>query len=429
MLFECFFGLPALSFFLPLSKTTGTSTMQFFNDKDVPALRAYAYKSIDKSLIANKILNPYWWSVIINYVPAWVAPNLITLTGFLCVVLNVLICLYFSPDLLSACPSWCYISFALGLFVYQSLDAIDGKQARKTGTSGPLGELFDHGCDALNTGFATFLGVTALNMGQTWWQILAVFSCLANFFLSTWEEYYTGTLYLSECSGPIEGVLSMCLVLVLTAVYGRDIWVIPMGELLPSAISEQIPVRAFLDMPVNEAFVYFGLSVVAANVLGSLKNVNATIRRDPSAAQKAKRDPPAITLLPFPLLSLLLVVYPALHPQVVLYSRAIVPYIVLVTFLTGYQVSSIIVAHISKRAYPWTSMTLIPCVISGAGLVYAELGGRGMTEEVVWAVALASGVWYVSWFVRVVTDLCQIFDIWCLRIKDKKGKGKAKKAK
>lgn len=34
--------------------------------------------------------------------------------------------------------------FGIGLFIYQSFDAIDGKQARRTGTSGPLGELFDH---------------------------------------------------------------------------------------------------------------------------------------------------------------------------------------------------------------------------------------------------------------------------------------------
>jgi ethanolaminephosphotransferase len=37
------------------------------------------------------------------------------------------------------------------LFAYQSLDSIDGKQARRTGMAGPLGELFDHGCDAINT--------------------------------------------------------------------------------------------------------------------------------------------------------------------------------------------------------------------------------------------------------------------------------------
>ena len=48
-------------------------------------------------------------------------------------------------------PRWIYGTFAIGLFLYQSFDAIDGKQARRTGTSGPLGELFDHCCDALNT--------------------------------------------------------------------------------------------------------------------------------------------------------------------------------------------------------------------------------------------------------------------------------------
>ena len=35
-------------------------------------------------------------------------------------------------------------SFGVGLFVYTSMDAIDGKQARRTGSSSPLGELFDH---------------------------------------------------------------------------------------------------------------------------------------------------------------------------------------------------------------------------------------------------------------------------------------------
>jgi hypothetical protein len=36
--------------------------------------------------------------------------------------------------------------------VYQTLDAIDGKQARRTGTSSPMGELFDHGCDSVSNG-------------------------------------------------------------------------------------------------------------------------------------------------------------------------------------------------------------------------------------------------------------------------------------
>ena len=34
------------------------------------------------------------------------------------------------------------------------LDEMDGKQARRTGNSSPLGLLFDHGCDAFNAGIS-----------------------------------------------------------------------------------------------------------------------------------------------------------------------------------------------------------------------------------------------------------------------------------
>jgi phosphatidylglycerophosphate synthase len=53
-------------------------------------------------------------------------------------------------------PAWSYFLCGLGLFIYQSLDAIDGKQARRTNSSTPLGELFDHGCDAISTGLPIF---------------------------------------------------------------------------------------------------------------------------------------------------------------------------------------------------------------------------------------------------------------------------------
>ena len=41
-------------------------------------------------------------------------------------------------------------SSAACLWLYSTFDNVDGKQARRTGSSSPLGELFDHGCDALN---------------------------------------------------------------------------------------------------------------------------------------------------------------------------------------------------------------------------------------------------------------------------------------
>ncbi len=50
-------------------------------------------------------------------------------------------------------PSYCFFFAAFCIFVYSTLDAIDGKQARRTKSSSPLGQLFDHGCDSFSITF------------------------------------------------------------------------------------------------------------------------------------------------------------------------------------------------------------------------------------------------------------------------------------
>lgn len=69
----------------------------------------------------------------------------ITLTGFSFVIINILTMLWYNPTLDTDCPPWVYLSWSIGLFLYQTFDAVDGTQARRTHQSGPLGELFDHG--------------------------------------------------------------------------------------------------------------------------------------------------------------------------------------------------------------------------------------------------------------------------------------------
>jgi len=41
--------------------------------------------------------------------------------------------------------------------MYRLLDEMDGKQARKTGNSSPLGLIFDHGCDAFGIGIQAMM--------------------------------------------------------------------------------------------------------------------------------------------------------------------------------------------------------------------------------------------------------------------------------
>lgn len=129
----------------------------------------YRYSAVDKSLISRYILRHYW-TFAAEYLPPWLAPNAVTLIGFSAVVVNFITVAAVSPGLEGSEHGWVWALCAVGLFFYQAssppllpfltrnaylqtqtMDVLDGKQARKTGTSSPMGELFDHGCDALNS--------------------------------------------------------------------------------------------------------------------------------------------------------------------------------------------------------------------------------------------------------------------------------------
>lgn len=61
-------------------------------------LRAYRYRGIDKSPISKYILTPYWnWAV--RLLPKWMAPNLVTLIGFMFIVAAFVTVVIFIPDL------------------------------------------------------------------------------------------------------------------------------------------------------------------------------------------------------------------------------------------------------------------------------------------------------------------------------------------
>lgn len=68
---------------------------------------------------------------------------MVTLLGFGFILVNVGLLAIYMPDLIGPGPSWLYYSFAFGLWMYSTMDNVDGKQARRTGTSSGLGELFE----------------------------------------------------------------------------------------------------------------------------------------------------------------------------------------------------------------------------------------------------------------------------------------------
>lgn len=76
------------------------------------------------------------------------------------------------------------------------MDAIDGKQARRTKSNSPLGELFDHGCDALSTVFvAISLCLTLKIANENPWFMFIIFNLsLSAFYAVHWSAYVTGVL-------------------------------------------------------------------------------------------------------------------------------------------------------------------------------------------------------------------------------------------
>jgi len=149
--------------------------MVYVREKYLPNLKLYKYSSVDHSLTSKYILKPFYTHVVIKCFPMWMAPNAITLSGFSFVIANLLTLLWYNPTLDQDCPPWVYYSWAIGLFLYQTFDAVDGTQARRTRQSGPLGELFDHGVDALNTSLECLIFAASQNMGQSWYTVATVF--------------------------------------------------------------------------------------------------------------------------------------------------------------------------------------------------------------------------------------------------------------
>lgn len=105
---------------------------------------------------------------------------------------------------------------------YITLDNVDGKQARRTGTSSPLGQMFDHGCDALtfNLSIITVCRIHQLSSGYL--NFLFVSLAPIGYFLYNIREYYLGEYYLPFINPISEGSLLEFVVCCLISFYGWE---------------------------------------------------------------------------------------------------------------------------------------------------------------------------------------------------------------
>ncbi|GAA5934069.1 uncharacterized protein JCM15063_000546 [Sporobolomyces koalae] len=440
----------------------------------VQSLLKYKYSSTDLSLTSKYVLNPFWNKLVLVF-PKTMAPNAITLLGLSMIFVNFLTLLYYNPTL--ACgskplhislpggtwdplfrphgtlpskltnlfdwarnqvwsgtvgndcpPNWIYFTFAAGLFAYQSLDAIDGKQARRTGTSGPLGELFDHGCDALNTTLGAILAAAALNLGLSWWTVASLVATNCNFYLSTWEEWHTGTLFLSAFSGPVEGILLVVGIFTVTGFKGPQFWdtgVLTLFGLSPADFP--FPVK---NLPLNDLFLVFSSIGLVFNIITATKNVYASL-------PAAKRTPlsilkPLSRLSPWVVHTTAMLTWLLAKEPLLLRTTLFIPFAFTWGLSFAHHVQLLILAHLTKSSFPavWKHPLLILSILGSLDANLPRLVGatswiqssEERTKHFVMACLAFALVVYGHFVVEVIGDICTFYDINCLTIK-KKEKG------
>ena len=185
---------------------------------EVESAKHYKYSGQDDSILAKLFLRK-WWDFCLRFIPQRMSPNIVTLIGFIFEIASSILSIVYSKCLTAKIPVWLKIVNGITLFFYQTMDNLDGRQARRTSSSSPIGQFFDHGCDAL-TGVFELVKCCAsfeLNVGRR--AFIFIFMFGFGFFANSWEEYCTGSFYLGVINGPDEGLLLLSIAHLLSAVF------------------------------------------------------------------------------------------------------------------------------------------------------------------------------------------------------------------
>lgn len=370
------------------------------------ALKAYQYRGADLSLIYRFVLQPLN-DVLLRYVvPMWLAPNAMSLLGFAFTFQALLLTAYYNPLYSSlSLPQWLPLYVAVSFFIYQTIDNLDGRQARRTRSSSPLGLLFDHGVDALtvSTGALTLGAVFQFGTHDLLYQ-LSFWCCgCLPFLFATWCEYWTGELILEIVNGPTDGMI-VCMGFMIAATVTPNLWANTVQQQLP-LLALYAPTLAALPMGVLIQIVgYAGIIPTVAC------NVYAVSQR------RALLRGPLQMLFPFLSLVLTTLTWALYSPQQLFHQQ---PRLFLLTagVLFANLICKLMLAHLTDKHYNTWRWELLPYV---ATAVTAVLFHALPVTELTALLLLFAYVLllHAHFIVFVVRDMKSILNIHCFTIVD-----------
>lgn len=382
-------------------------------------LKYYKYSSEDHSIISKFVLKR-WWNSFVKIFPLSMAPNVVTLLGLMFILANLCCVFYYDPYLNQNSPRWCYFFYAFGLFMYQTFDGCDGCHARRTGQSGPLGELFDHSIDAINTTLGTLVFASVFKMGYGGMLMMSQFGSVCNFYMSTWEEYHTHTLYLSEFSGPVEGILMIICVFIITGIFGPDIWEADLFDLDLTSFG-----LGFYEFDCTLVCIILGIVSLSFNIFSAVRNVHEHYTSTYGANDKKTKNEIENAfkgLLPFFKYYAYILLLTWFYPNIA--TDYGFPLVISIGCTIAFSVGRIILAHLTIQKFPMTQYPMyLPLIQLVVCKFLIEIYGYD-TESVLFAsswlsVGLALGI-HAFFVAEIIYEITTHLDIYALSIKHKK---------
>ena len=166
--------------------------MADLTEKDLEHMKNHKYQTTGYTYI-DKMMNPFWEKCA-SFLPYAYTPNMVTVTGLFCQILSVIIISFYDLTFSYQVPSFIPLFCAIMLFLAQTLDAIDGKHARFTKRSSPLGQLMDHGCDSMDNFLYSIVLSQTFVFGESVNSIVLQILIQLPFYTYTLEEHFTGKL-------------------------------------------------------------------------------------------------------------------------------------------------------------------------------------------------------------------------------------------